>query len=155
MKGFSKRFTEFLNKIEFSHKSRYTKGAKLVGVSINSFRNWCINDICPRNTSDLVKVISKLDGKKYNSESTAAYIMFGDAVPNPLKKAEEDWKRYINIFAAISSTNVRWFLDYSEEEKSYLLARLFSKYKGDCSFSEVCKSAELLMKLIEEGVINE
>jgi hypothetical protein len=92
MKGFSKRFVKLvvesgllLDMDKPLSKISYTKGSKVFGVSINTFRNWCVKDVPPRKSEylqDIVKEImvcfdvheSELD---IVVNHACAYLLFG------------------------------------------------------------------------------
>ena len=60
VKGFSKRFSMFLDVCEFPTQGRYTWGSKVCTVSINTFRNWCRFDMAPRSIADLPAYVEQL-----------------------------------------------------------------------------------------------
>lgn len=66
MNGFSKRFVELMEVSGFFDDKEkpwrgisYTEGSEIFEVTVNSFRNWCVKDIVPRKTEDLLRVVSK------------------------------------------------------------------------------------------------
>jgi hypothetical protein len=79
VKGFSYRLVKLLDAYDFPHTARYTAGAEVFGVSINTFRNWCVNDVTPRNLSTLKSLVYNVTNKKLSEcdiNCVCAWICF-------------------------------------------------------------------------------
>lgn len=86
--GFSLRFSAFLDAIEFPANGRYTYGASLCSVSVNTFKSWCDDDIVPKTlggTEKMLELLMDYKGKaEFPVKKIMAWLLFGDMVENPL-----------------------------------------------------------------------
>ncbi len=95
IEGFSKRFNQLLDAINFPSYGRYTEGAKVIGKTLNVFKEYCTGDTGPRTKEalvDTVKALLRYRGALATvpAESIAAWLYFGDdIVPNPLTQGEK------------------------------------------------------------------
>lgn len=82
IEGFSARFVEFLDRIDFPSSGRYTYGASICSVSVNGFRRWCLLDVAPRTFSrleDVVDLLLKFKGiNDFPTRQLIAWLYFGD-----------------------------------------------------------------------------
>jgi hypothetical protein len=93
IEGFSIRFMDFLDAIDFPKSGRYTHGAAFCSISVNSFRRWCILDVAPRTFTKLEDAIDKLlkhkDDKNISTRKLMAWLYFGDEKDNPFPELDE------------------------------------------------------------------
>lgn len=86
--GFSLRLGAFLDAIDFPTSGRYTYGASLCSVSVNTFKSWCDYDVVPKTFIEMEKtleLIMEYKGKAaFPSKRIMAWVLFGDMVENPL-----------------------------------------------------------------------
>ena len=86
VEGFSARFNLLMDRAAAPKKARISYGAKRFGVAINTFKSWCVADRIPGAHSDLVAIVDELVKDmpgRCNSRAVVAWLLAGDAVPNP------------------------------------------------------------------------
>lgn len=86
VEGFSQRFNVLLDRARFPKQNRITVGAKRFDVVPNTFKAWYSGDKIPGTHADLVRIAEELLRDvpgRYNSRAVVAWLLAGDAVPNP------------------------------------------------------------------------
>ena len=86
VEGFSQRFNVLLDRARFPKPNRITVGAKRFDVVPNTFKAWCTGDKIPGTHTDLLRIVDELLRDmpgRYNPRAVAAWLLAGDAVPNP------------------------------------------------------------------------
>ena len=86
VEGFSRRFNFLLDRARLPQQNRITIGAKRFDVVPNTFKAWCTADRIPGAHTDLVRIVDELLREipgRYNSRAVVAWLLAGDAVPNP------------------------------------------------------------------------
>ena len=86
VEGFSERFNLLLDRARFPKQNRITIGAKRFDVVPNTFKAWCTADKIPGAHTDLLRIVDELLREvpgRYNSRAVVAWLLAGDAVPNP------------------------------------------------------------------------
>lgn len=84
--GFSERFNLLLDRAGIPKRNRLTTGAKRFNVVLNTFKSWCNQNRIPGTHADLVRVVDNLLKDvpgRYNTKAVVAWLLAGDAVPNP------------------------------------------------------------------------
>src|SRR5690606_15804608 len=79
--GFSDRFTQLLDLAQVSKMNRYSWGHKRYNVAVNTFKNWCVNDMPPRRYRDLVEVVTDLLGQmpgRHSANAVVAWLYAGE-----------------------------------------------------------------------------
>lgn len=88
VEGFSLRFSAFLDAIDLPPSGRYTYGASLCSVSVNTFKSWCEDDVVPKTLSGMentLEILLDYRGKAaFPVKRIMAWVLFGDMVENPL-----------------------------------------------------------------------
>lgn len=84
--GFSDRFNALLDRADFPKQNRVAAGAKRFAVVHNTFKSWCTQDKIPNTHSNLVGIVESLLKDmpgRHNTKTVVAWLLAGDAVPNP------------------------------------------------------------------------
>lgn len=87
--GFSQRFNALMDRAGIPTRNRLTVGSRRFGVVLNTFKSWCSLDRIPGTHADLVSVVENvlkdIPGR-FNTKSVVAWLLAGDAVPNPFER---------------------------------------------------------------------
>jgi hypothetical protein len=104
VEGFSGRFNLLMDRAGAPKKARVSYGAKRFGVAINTFKSWCVSDRIPGTHADLVGIVEELlkdiPGRS-NSRAVVAWLLAGDAVPNPFAD-ETDALAFVELYLQIA-----------------------------------------------------
>lgn len=86
VEGFSGRFNDLLDRARVPQRNRVAFGAERFGVAPNTFRSWGSNDKVPSTHAVLISIVDSLLKQvpgHHNTRSVTAWLLAGDAVPNP------------------------------------------------------------------------
>ena len=115
--GFSKRFNYLLDRARFPKKNRMTLGAQRFDVVPNTFGSWMKDDRIPGKHSTLLDVtkdlLSDIPGR-YNTKAVAAWLLAGDAVPNPFEGDSSDTLALVDLYLQVSEIAKREGIDFNK-----------------------------------------
>lgn len=84
--GFSKRLHQLMDRAGVPSRNRIIVGSRRFDVVPNTFKNWCEKDKIPGKHTLLIQIVDALLEDvpgRHNSKAVAAWLLAGDAVPNP------------------------------------------------------------------------
>ena len=93
VEGFSARFNLLLDRAGIPKQYRVSRGAERCHVAHNTFKGWCFDDRLPGTHPALVEhveVLLKDVPGRHNAKAVAAWLLAGDAVPNPFGAVDTD-----------------------------------------------------------------
>jgi hypothetical protein len=103
--GFSKRFNFLLDRARFPKKNRMTLGAQRFEVVPNTFGSWMKDDRIPGKHSTLLDItkalLTDIPGR-YNTKAVVAWLLAGDAVPNPFEGDASDTLALVDLYLQVS-----------------------------------------------------
>lgn len=108
VEGFSERFNFLLDQAKWPKlpkQHRITMGSQRFDVVPNTVKYWLEGNRVPATHTALVKITEKiLEGmtRKYNPIAVAAWLMAGDAVPNPFGEDNTDALQVVNLYLQIA-----------------------------------------------------
>ena len=115
--GFSKRFNFLLDRARFPKKNRMTLGAERFEVVPNTFGSWMKDDKIPGTHSKLLDVtkslLSDIPGR-YNAKAVVAWLLAGDAVPNPFEGDASDTLALVDLYLQVSEIARREGLNFDK-----------------------------------------
>lgn len=120
VEGFSKRFNVLLDRARFPKKNRMTHGAKRFGVVPNTFGSWMNDDKIPRHGTLLevaADALRDIPEGRYNTKAVVAWLLYGDAVPNPFEGESTDTLALVDLYLQISDVAKAEGLDFSKLPK--------------------------------------
>lgn len=89
VEGYSNRFNLLMDRAGVPKQNRLTIGSKRFGVVVNTFKSWCNSDRPPGTYADQLSVVENLLKDipgTYNAKAVNAWLIAGEAVPNPLEE---------------------------------------------------------------------
>jgi hypothetical protein len=104
VEGFSKRFNALLDRAGIPEQNRVSHGARRLGVVHNTFKSWCSQDKIPGSHSSLVEIVEELLKEtpgRHNPKSVVAWLLAGDAVPNPFGD-DTDALAFVELYLQIA-----------------------------------------------------
>lgn len=114
VEGFSKRFNILLDRSGFPKQNRMSAGAKRFQVVPNTFKSWITADRIPGTHALLLEIVEALlkeIGGRLNAKAVVAWLLAGDAVPNPLGD-ETDALAVVEIYLQITKIAKREGVDF-------------------------------------------
>lgn len=114
VEGFSKRFNILLDRAGFPRQNRMSAGAKRFDVVPNTFKSWITADRIPGTHALLVEIVEALlkeIGGRHNARAVVAWLLAGDAVPNPLGD-ETDALAVVELYLQIIKIAKREGVDF-------------------------------------------
>lgn len=114
VEGFSKRFNILLDRAGFPRQTRMTAGAKRFDVVPNTFKSWITADRIPGTHALLLEIVETLlkeIGGRHNAKAVVAWLLAGDAVPNPLGD-ETDALAVVELYLQITKISKRAGVDF-------------------------------------------
>ncbi|MGI9288647.1 MAG: hypothetical protein ACR2P1_24890 [Pseudomonadales bacterium] len=86
VEGFSSRFNALMDRARFPSENRLSLGARRFKVTPATFKKWCAYDRIPGQHKVLAAIVDELLNEvpgHYNPKAVVAWLLAGDAVPNP------------------------------------------------------------------------
>ena len=115
--GFSERFNYLLDRARFPKKNRMTLGAERFDVVPNTFGSWMKDDKIPGKHSTLLEItqslLREIPGSRYNAKAVVAWLLAGDAVPNPFDGDSTDTLTLVDLYLQISEIAKHDGIDFS------------------------------------------
>jgi hypothetical protein len=139
--GFSERFNALLDRARFPKQNRITVGAKRFDVVPNTFKAWCTADKIPGTHTDLLRIVDELLREvpgRYNARAVAAWLLAGDAVPNPFGD-DTDALLLVELYLKLSDIAKHEGMDFGRLPRSVrnlILRRVRSMLPASASSSE-------------------
>jgi hypothetical protein len=115
--GFSKRFNFLLDRARFPKKNRMTLGSERFEVVPNTFGNWMKDDKIPGKHSTLLDITKALLADipgRYNAKAVVAWLLAGDAVPNPFEGDSSDTLALVDLYLQVSEIAKREGMDFNK-----------------------------------------
>jgi hypothetical protein len=165
--GFSERFVELLDRVNFPSKDRMNLGGQRFNVAPTTFRTWCKSNIPPRRFEDLVCVVTELlkDIKgEYDPQAVACWLYGGSSVPHPFEEGDIDFILKADLYLMVSNTATERHIILSPDSAKTLAFRFYhyvcdQRKKGRLSGSirgneEIIKLINTALTLEEAGISN-
>lgn len=116
VEGFSERFNSLLDRAQVPRGNRVSYGAKRFDVVHNTFKSWCQADKIPGSHSALIHVVEELLKEipgRHNARSVVAWLLAGDAVPNPFAD-DTDALAFVELYLQIADIARRERVDFDK-----------------------------------------
>lgn len=119
VEGFSTRFNYLMTRAGIPEKNRVNTGSSRFDVVPNTFRSWCLFDKIPGKHSTLLEIVEDLlkdIGGRHNTRAVVAWLLAGDAVPNPFESSEThvDALLLVNLYVQIADFARREGIDFEK-----------------------------------------
>lgn len=127
--GFSKRFNYLMDRAGVAKTNRTSIGARRFDVVHNTFKAWCAADRIPGTHSLLLEIVESLLRDipgRYNAKAVVAWLLAGDAVPNPLGD-DTDALVFVDLYLQISQVAKRAGMEFDKlprEARNVILKRV-------------------------------
>lgn len=132
VEGFSQRFNYLLDRAKWSPKSRIAAGARRFDIAANTFKFWLMHDRIPGTHGALLEITEALLREipgHYNPKSVVAWLLAGDAVPNPFESESKDTLKLLDLYMRIAEVAKRAGLDFNalpREARNTIVTRIQS-----------------------------
>jgi hypothetical protein len=106
VEGFSDRFTYLIDRARWPKEGRLSVGGRRFNVAPNTFKSWMINDRIPGTHSALVEMVGEILKDipgRYNPKAVVAWLLAGDAVPNPFGDDNNDALQLVDVYLQVVS----------------------------------------------------
>ena len=104
VEGFSTRFNVLLDRAGIPKQYRVSRGAERFHVAHNTFKGWCFDDRIPGTHSALVEHVEALLKDvpgRHNPKAVVAWLLAGDAVPDPFGTVDTDALPLVELYLQI------------------------------------------------------
>lgn len=104
VEGFSRRLNVLMDLAGFPSQNRVAIGAKRFGVVHNTFRAWSVADRPPGSHATLLELVEELLKDvpgRHNPRAVVAWLLAGDAVPNPFEDQQTSDLAVVELYFAI------------------------------------------------------
>lgn len=116
VEGFSKRFNLLLDRAGFPAQNRAHAGAERFDVVANTFKWWITADRLPGTHALLLEIVETLlkeIGGRHNAKAVCAWLLMGDAVPNPFSD-ETDQLVVVELYLQITKIAKQEGVDFAQ-----------------------------------------
>jgi hypothetical protein len=114
VEGFSARFNLLMDRAQIPRENRVSYGAKRFRVVHNTFKSWCVANKIPGTHSMLTQIVEELLKEmpgRHNPKSVVAWLLAGDAVPNPFAD-DTDALAFVELYLQIADIARRERVDF-------------------------------------------
>ena len=140
VEGFSERLNFLMDRSRFPRENRVSVGARRFSVVHNTFKAWCASDRIPGTHSALIGLVEELlkdVPSRYNPRAVAAWLLAGDAVPNPFGD-DTDALASVELYLEISEVAQREGIDFDKlprDVRNLILRRVQETLHPDAAHS--------------------
>lgn len=130
VEGFSDRFNFLLDRARWPKQNRMSLGARRFNVVPNTFKHWLVSNRIPGTHAALIEITEQILADvpgRYNPKAVVAWLLAGDAVPNPFGDDNSDAIQLVNLYLQISEIAKSEGVDFNalpREVRNLILKRV-------------------------------
>jgi len=117
VEGFSTRFNVLLDRAGIPRQYRVSRGAERCHVAHNTFKGWCLDNRIPGTHSALIEHVETLLKDvpgRHNPKAVVAWLLAGDAVPDPFGTADTDALPFVELYLQIRDLAQREGIEFDK-----------------------------------------